>query len=320
MNRNKLSTAITVIAAVLAAGLAAWGGYVFCTQIKIDGATELYALIPVYLILVVLGAFLEQIVHEGAHFLVGSILSMGLKLPKLRLFKSSSVDVYPKGAKCIKLRFVLTAAAGLFFDLLLIVLGIFAFAIPSVPAIFGIAFPYAFYSFVINVVPFEYKSGKTDGLVIKEVLSKDDSAQVMLAVLKVQGLVNGGMLLKDIDENMLLDLPQIAEDDINFIILTQLRYEYYLAKGDDSTAYKYFLRYKDLIQYLPSEYGADATARRKVEAEIEMQMEEDETVDLEDIKKAAKKGKKARPKKQTAEAEQTAEEQSTEQTAEAQNA
>lgn len=255
MNKKTMSTVVTVIAAVFAVATAAWGGYVFCTQVKIDGETPaLYALIPVYIIVIVLGGFFDELVHEGAHFLVGACCSMGVKPPKIRLFKSSSVDVYPKGAKFMRLRFTLTAAAGLFFDFLIIVLGIIAFAVPSVHPLFGIGLPYALYTFIINAVPMEYGSGKTDGLVIAEVLSRSDSAKVMIAILQVQGLVNGGMLLKEVDEGLLIDLPQLPEDDINFIILTQLRYEYYLAKGDDSTAYKYFLRYKDLIQYLPEEY------------------------------------------------------------------
>lgn len=246
--KNRL---VTALAAVLAAGLAVWGGYVFCTQVNL---AELYALIPVYVILVFLGAFFEQLVHEGAHFLVGAICKMGVKAPKLRLFKSSCVEVNPKGAKAMRLRFALTAAAGLFFDLLLIALGVIAFAVPSVHPLFGIALPYAFYSFVINAAPLEYSGGKTDGLVICEILSKDASSKVLLAILRVQGLVNGGLPLKDVEEGMLIDLPQLPEDDINFIILTQLRYEYYLAKGDDSKAYKYFLRYQDVIRYLPEGY------------------------------------------------------------------
>lgn len=248
---------VTVFAAVGAAALAAWGGYVFCTQVEIGGTAELYALIPIYIILVFLGALIDDFVHEGAHFLVGLICSMGVKLPKMRLFKSSSVEMSPKGAKAMKFRFVLTAGAGLFFDLLLILLGVLAFAVPSVPPFFGVVLPYAFYSFLLNVVPLEYPSGKTDGLAIAEVLSKSDSSKVLVTILRVQGLVNAGTPLKEIDESMLMDLPQLPEDDINFIILTQLRYEYYLAKGDDSTAYKYFLRYKDLIQYLPSGYTDD---------------------------------------------------------------
>ncbi|MDE6557939.1 MAG: hypothetical protein K2K39_02415, partial [Clostridia bacterium] len=253
--KRKLPTIITVVAAICAVALAAWGGYVFCTQVEIGGERpELYALIPIYIIILFIGAFLAELVHEGAHFLIGAICSMGVKVPKVRIFKSSSVDVFPRGAKALKLRFVLTAGAGLFFDLLLIALGVIAFAAPSVHPIFGVMAPYALYSFIVNVAPLEYRAGKTDGLVIVEALSKSPSSQVMFAILKVQGLVNGGVPLKEIDEGLILDVPQVQEDDINFIILTQLRYEYYLAKNDDSEAYKYFLRYKELIRYLPSEY------------------------------------------------------------------
>lgn len=270
MRRKILPTVITVIAAICALALAAWGGYVFCTQLKVGEETpELYASIPIYIILIFFGAFMDELIHEGAHFMIGAFCSMGVKAPKIRIFKSSSVEVFPKGAKGLKIRFLLTAGAGLFFDALLIALGVIAFAVPSVPAWLGIGLPYAFYTFVINAVPLEYRGGKTDGLVIWEAIKNDPSSKVMFRILKIQGLVNGGLPLKEVDEALLLDVPQLPEDDLNFIILTQLRYEYYLAKDDDSTAYKYFLRYKDLIKYLPDEYGAEATARRKIEAEQE---------------------------------------------------
>ncbi|MGN0812981.1 MAG: hypothetical protein ACI4MQ_05710 [Candidatus Coproplasma sp.] len=247
--KNKI---VTAIAAVLAIIFAAVGGYVFCTQSNLDAG--LYTTIPVYLVSLILGAFIEDIVHEGAHFLVGSICRMGVKVPKIRLFKSSSVEMCPKGVKGMKARLIATVIAGLILDLLLVVLGVIAVAAPSVPAIVGFAAPYALYSLIINAVPLEYGEGKTDGLVALEVIKNEPTAQVMLNILKIQGQMRSGVFLKDIDEGLLLDVPQLPEDDINFIILTQLRYEYYLAKGDDSEAYKYFMRYQQLIEYLPSGY------------------------------------------------------------------
>ncbi len=247
------NTVIITVAAVLAVAVAAWGGYAFCTQINIKDA-ELYALIPLYIVLLFLGAAVSEMIHEGAHFLVGACCSMGVKPPKLRIFKSSSVEIYPNGKKAMKLRFILTAGAGLFFDMLLIVLGIISIVSPSVPVLFCIPLPYALYQFIVNAAPVEYKSGKTDGLALWEVITGKPTAQVMLTVLRVQGMVRSGTRLREIDESMLLDVPQLPEDDINFIILTQLRYEYYLDVGNDSEAYKYFLRYKDIIDYLPGEY------------------------------------------------------------------
>lgn len=233
--------------------LAVWCGCVFCTQIEIEGA-GLESLVPAYIIAVFLGVVFADFVHEGGHLLVGLCCLMGMKLPKFRLFSSSSVEVNPKGAKAIKARMLLTTSAGLFFNLLSVIFGLISAAVPAVPAMFCVVLPYSFYMLVINGVPSETKNGKTDGQVIWEILSKQPTAEVMLGILKVQGLVNSGTPLKDIDEALLLDLPQLPEDDINFIILTQLRYEYYLANDNDSLAYKYFMRYKDLIKYLPEGY------------------------------------------------------------------
>ena len=249
-------TVVTVVGAVIAVILAAVGGFLFCTDASF-AKVELYALIPIYIILVVLGAFAVDLIHEGAHLLVGVICLMGVKPPKIRIFKSSSVEVFPYGSKHMKARMIATASAGLVFDFMLIVLGVLSLAVPSVPVFFCIVLPYAFYSFLINVAPFEYKSGKTDGLVVWELISNQPTAQVMLAILKIQGLQHSGKLLRELDEGLFLDVPQLPEDDVNFIILTQLRYEYYLAVGNDSEAYKYFMRYKDLVGYLPAEYDYD---------------------------------------------------------------
>lgn len=243
---------VTAIAATLAIIFAAVGGYVFCTTLDIE--SEIYVIVPAYIVAVFIGIIVEQFVHEGAHFMIGGICKMGVKLPKIRLFKSSSVELYPKGDRHIKARFLATVLAGLIFDAMLIVIGVLAFAVPSIPAIIGFAAPYALYSFIINVVPFEYESGKTDGLVATEMIKNEPTALVLINILKIQGQLRDGKFMREIDESLLLDVPQLPEDDLNFIILTQLRYEYYLAVNNDSEAYKYFLRYQDLIQYLPSEY------------------------------------------------------------------
>ena len=105
-----------------------------------------------------------------------------------------------------------------------------------------------------NALPADYASGKTDGLVLTELISLDDSSRVMLAVLKVQGLINEGTSLKDVDKSLIFDLPQLPEDDINFIVLTQLRYEYFSAVGNVEEAAKYLTRYEEIKQYLPEGY------------------------------------------------------------------
>jgi hypothetical protein len=238
---------------ILSVALAAVCGYVFCTQLNIEDG-GLPALIGVYIVTLLISMVVVDVVHEGGHFIVGSIAKMGVKMPKIKIFKSSSVEVDPKGEKHIKGRMLATTLSGCIFTLLLIILGVISLAVPSVTCVFCVVLPFSFYNFCVNILPFEYSSGKTDGLVAWEIIKNEPTAQVMLAILRVQGLVNSGTKLENIDESLLMDLPQLPEDDINFIILTQLRYEYYSACGKDSEAYKYFMRYKDLVQYLPSGY------------------------------------------------------------------
>ena len=179
---------------------------------------------------------------------------MRLRSIKIRFYKSSSVDVYPKGAKRMKARLGLTVCAWLFADLLLMALGLVALFVEAVPTSLAAVLPYALYQFVVNAFTAAYSGGKSDGQVIFEVLKGDPSALVLLAILRVQGMVHEGTKLEDIDEGLLTDLPQLPEDDINFIILTQIRYEYYLTKGDKEKADKYLERFNSLSEYLPDEY------------------------------------------------------------------
>jgi hypothetical protein len=251
--KNKIVYAVTIIVTI---ALAAVCGYIFCTQLTIaDGG--LPALLGVYLVCLLLSPVIVDIVHEGGHFIVGVIARMGVKMPKIKIFSSSSIQMNPKGDKHMKGRMLLTTVAGNFFTFLLLVLGVISLAVPTVSPVFCMVLPFSFYNFCLNIVPLEYSSGKTDGLVAWEIIKNEPTAQVMIAILKVQGLVNGGTKLEQIDESLIMDLPQLPEDDINFIILTQLRYEYYSARGNDGEAYKYFMRYKDLVQYLPSEYKTE---------------------------------------------------------------
>ncbi|MGN0814080.1 MAG: hypothetical protein ACI4MH_02470 [Candidatus Coproplasma sp.] len=248
-----MKNVVYALTVVISLALAAYCGFVFCTQTVIEGA-GLESLIPAYVVLILLSVLFSDFAHEGAHYLVGACCKMGVKMPKIRFFRSSSLEVYPKSEKHIKGRMIATASAGLVINLACAVVGAIALFAPQIPSFLCVLLPYSFYSFAVNAVPFEYGGGKTDGLVIWELIRNDDSAKVMLVILKIQGMMQSGVKLSQIPEAMLFEVPQLPEDDINYIILTQLRYEYYLERGNDTEAYKYFMRYKELVQYLPSEY------------------------------------------------------------------
>lgn len=244
---------ITAVSAVCALALAAYCGYSFCTDAAF-ASLNLYVLIPVFIALIILGAVLAHLLHECAHLTVGKICSMGVKVPKIRIFSSSFVQIYPFGAKRMKARMIATAAAGLVFDFALIALGVIAITVPAVPVYLCVALPYAFYEFLLNALPIEYGGGKTDGLVVWELISNQPTAQVMLAILKIQGLQRSGIPLNEMDESLFINVPQLPEDDLNFIILTQLRYEYYKAVGNEEKSQSYLERFNGLKEYLPPDY------------------------------------------------------------------
>lgn len=247
---------------VLSLVLAVVSGYVFCTRSFIEGA-GLESLVPAYIVLLFLSIFFGDLVHEGAHLLVGVCCRMGIRPDKYRIFRTSSVNVYPKGTRCMRARMIATSVAGIAVNLACLLLGVIALCVQSVPSLFCVLAPYSAYIFLINAIPDDRNGAKNDGMLVWELITKADSAEVMLQILRIQGMVRTGTKLADVPEGMFYEIPQLPEDDINYIILTQLRYEYYLERGNDSEAYKYFNRFKGLIQYLPSEYAEQSRTSGK---------------------------------------------------------
>lgn len=187
--------------------------------------------------------------HECGHMLFGATVKIKA-VPHFSLFGSSCCKIIPKTDKNLRRRVFFTASGGLAVNALLAVLGLIAVFVPSVPLWLCLFMPSSCYLFILNFDASMLGNGKTDGLVMDELLQNTDSAKVMIAVLTVQAQLLGGKRIEDVDESLLFGLPQIREDDMSFISLTELRYEYFKAKGDADNAEKYRSRLEDLRQYL----------------------------------------------------------------------
>ena len=192
---------------------------------------------------------LSIIAHELGHMLFGAMVKIKA-VPQFKLLGASSCTIIPKTDKNLKGRIIFTSLGGLIVNALCIALGIVALTVQAVPVHICALLPFSAYLFLLNAMPYGYSEGKTDGLVIFELARGGDSSKVMLNVLKVQAQVLGGKPFEEVDESLLFDLPQIAEDDINFISLTELRYEYFKANGDTEQAEKYKQRLNELKKYL----------------------------------------------------------------------
>ena len=236
------------VAIVLSLALAAGCGYVFCTAYPLPAG----ALAAIYIGGIALSVPICDLLHEGAHFAVGNALRMGVKWCRYVPFAPSSVTVDPRSCGHMRLRMAITTSAGVTVNALFVALGIAALC-GALPAWLCIPAPYSAYLALLNGIP-DDRSARNDGEVVRGLIVLDDASRVMLALLNVQARLNTGERLADIGGEELFDLPQLPEDDVLFIMLTRLRYEYLAAAGREEEALKYLKRFNELRACLPEGY------------------------------------------------------------------
>lgn len=204
-------------------------------------------------IVMVISFPLSAILHELGHTLFGAVVRIKavpdkdfLKQTLLNWWDASSCKIIPRTEEGLRGRIIFTAIGGVAVNLLFIIFGIVALCVDAVPTELCALLPASFNLLALNALSFNFSGGKSDGAVIAELIKNGDEAKVLLAVLKVQAQVLGGKPIKEIDERLLFDLPQIREDDVSFISLCELRYEYFLSKGDTENAEKWRIRFEEL--------------------------------------------------------------------------
>ena len=192
---------------------------------------------------------LSSLLHEAGHCLFGLCSGIRAKISftsALYFFKSSSCEVVPKKDNKVRARYAVTCVGGLALNLIVVIFGIIALLVREVPTYLALIAPSSLYLFLINFIPWETGSGKTDGLVIHELLINEDCAKVAVAVLTIQAKVLAGTPIEKVDRSLFFDLPQIREDDPAFIALTGLRADYFKALGDTAKAHQYSGRFEQL--------------------------------------------------------------------------
>lgn len=192
---------------------------------------------------------LESLLHELGHMLFGAICGIEAK-PHFSLFGSSSCEIIPKKENNLKTRVIITALGGILINLFISVSFMLFMGFNLLPVWCSVLIPANMYLAILNIMPAHLDSGKTDGLVVNDLLHDNAEAKVMLAVLTVQAQILNGKRIEEVDEKLLFSLPVVREDDPAFISLTELRYEYFKAKEDIENAEKYKTRLDELKEYL----------------------------------------------------------------------
>lgn len=243
--RRRLTTIYAVLCLLLLAG-----GFVavfyFAWQKGIDEAVSA-------LVYFAISLFLAPFVHELGHAIFAGGANMQIVYCKFFCFKffrrngklklgfaspfaPDQTQVIPKSGGNMQKRASAYTLGGLIFS------GVFL-AVILTPAIwlacighfkgnlFGLVL-YTGYLFLLNILPVEYASGKTDALVFGGMKKGFDAEKVMLSAMEIQGQLYAGKSFAEIEEGLYFDLPQLCEDEPLFAVILDLRYRYFLEKKE----------------------------------------------------------------------------------------
>lgn len=158
---------------------------------------------------------------------------------KLSLCSPFAVDetqALPASSKNMKKRALWYTAGGLILGgvfCLAVGIGATVTAVVGKPnfLLFGML-PYALYLFLLNAVPLEYPSGKTDMLVLWGIQKGEIAERTMIAVMEAQGELYEGKSFAALDGKKLFSLPQLAEDEPLYAAVLDLKYRYALEREE----------------------------------------------------------------------------------------
>lgn len=247
--KRKLPILYAVIC--LIAMLAGWG-LVFWRAWEAGNASLIAALLGLTLSL-----FLAPFLHELGHILFAKRANMQVVYSKFFCFELSrsraktrfrivspfgaeQTQAVPKSGGNMQNRTKKYVLGGLIFSgVFLVCLVATAVLLSIFVRPFFVAFgflPYTAYLFVLNVLPLEYGSGKTDALVYRGLKKGYDAEKTMLAAMEIQGNLYEGKRFAEIDEKLFFELPQLPEDEPLYAVILDLRYRYFLDKGEEQQA------------------------------------------------------------------------------------
>lgn len=96
--------------------------------------------------------------------------------------------------------------------------------------------PYAAYLFFLNLPPFRYENGPTDTAVLQSIAREAPAGKCLISAMEIHGKLAEGKSFSEIDEKFYFDLPQLPEDEPMYAIILDLRYRYYLERGETERA------------------------------------------------------------------------------------
>ncbi len=237
--------------------------------------SNVFTVIPFYLIGAVVSGFINAVVHEFGHLIAGKKNDFALisftvwffrwtKRGKRTKFSfvmfgdsAGSTEMLPVGSENLAKRFKGLTMGGIIASAIMTLLSIPAFCLTGyldvrVFCVLAMFLPISAYYFFGTLLPTSSEGTLSDGGVLYGLNKNTNVSKVTLNLLAIHGNLYEGKTPSQIDESLFFDLPQLPEDDINFALLYNARYNYYLDKEDYENAKKTSDRLMGIMDSLPA--------------------------------------------------------------------
>ena len=225
----------------------------------------------------ILFVVINTIAHELAHIISGKINGFKTISFKLLCFKFHKVEgkfkvsLIPVGEQIgeaelipteydnIENRYKKVARAGIIANAIVLLLSIPFFFFwekwfwSGKAVLFyltAFSMPISLYFLLANALPMSNNLVRNDAAILWGISHNDPATKVMFSLLKVHALLYKGLTPAEVPEEYYFDVPQLPEDEPNFIMLLNNRYYYYLDKGDYENAKAMINRLESVQDYI----------------------------------------------------------------------
>ncbi len=224
----------------------------------------------------ILAGLINTFVHEFGHVIAGKYNGFVFSSVTIWFFKwtkrkkkirfsfvmmgeeAGYTEMIPSRGENMANRLKRFSFGGIIGSAICVILGIIPLFISSLSvwvfSIWSMFFPIGVYFLLSSALPASSGGVRNDGAVIYGLKKDDDVSKVTVNLLIIQSQLMGGKTPSEIDENLYFDLPQLPEDDVNFAMILNARYNYYLDKEDYQNAKMVSDRLMSIIDYLPKDY------------------------------------------------------------------
>ncbi len=267
--RNLISYVVTLLATAI-------GFFVILTVCNTFYGGQMFDAIIRFLVGAIIAGFVNTFVHELGHYFAGKkngfvFSSMAIWFFRWKKVKNKTkfefivmgeeagfTEMIPTQTENIDKRYIKMTKGGIIASFVITLFGLPPLFMGFLPiwvySIWAMFLPVGLYYFFGTCLPTCSGGMLNDGAVIDSIKKKTDSSLVMINLLKIQAQLYAGKTPKEVDESLYFDLPQLPEDDVNFAMLLNARYSYYVDKEDFENAKKVTARLLSLEEYLPKNY------------------------------------------------------------------